>query len=314
MRPSFRHRLVNLIHSALLLGGMALISWVATAALAGPVTGLWVLAGLCIGLLFAPAAPKEMLLRLYGARPLGPREFPLGVELARRIAERADLPRPPTLHYLPSRAPNAFALGGREDSAIAISDGLLRMMDRREFAGVLAHEIAHVANGDLWIMALADTMTRATALLSQIGQIVLFVNLPLFLMGAVTIPWIVPIVLILAPVAMSLLQLALSRAREFDADRGAAQLTGDPMGLASALSKLERRTGRLWEELVMPGRRIPEPSILRTHPPTEDRIERLKELSDGRDDTPPAQRPLRVTRRLEPVIREPRMHWTGLWY
>ncbi|WP_227272060.1 M48 family metalloprotease [Roseobacter weihaiensis] len=92
-------------------------------------------------------------------------------------------------------------------------------------------------------------------------------------------PWIVPILLVVSPTIMALLRLALSRTREYDADRGGAELTGDPAGLASALLKLERRTGRFWEEMILPGRRIPDPSLLRTHPPTEERVRRLQELT-----------------------------------
>jgi heat shock protein HtpX len=190
---------------------------------------------------------------------------------------------------------------------------------------VFAHEIAHVANRDLWIMGLADVMARATALLSYAGQFLLIVNLPLLLFGAVTIPWIVPVVLIFAPTGMSLLQLALSRAREFDADRAAAELTGDPMGLAAALGRLERRPGRFWEEILLPGRRMPEPSVLRTHPRTEQRIERLEELArerrqrgrdgeggrrDRRDGDGGADIPVRIV----PVRHPPRLRWTGVWY
>ena len=88
-------------------------------------------------------------------------------------------------------------------------------------------------------------------------------------------PWLLVLTLALAPTFVSLLQLALSRAREFDADIDAAGLTGDPVGLASALDKLQRRQGSLWETILMPGGRIPDPSLLRTHPKTEERIVRL---------------------------------------
>ena len=128
-------------------------------------------------------------------------------------------------------------------------------------------------------MALADGMSRVVSLASWVGQAIFLINLPLFLVGAEVVPWTVPLVLIFAPTLMALLQLALSRSREFDADLGAVRLTGDAEGLARALLKLERRTGRFWEEIFLPGRRIPEPSLLRTHPPTEDRIARLRTLA-----------------------------------
>ncbi|HEU0221095.1 MAG TPA: zinc metalloprotease HtpX, partial [Paracoccaceae bacterium] len=213
MQPSLRHRLLNLLHSALLLAGMAAIAWISASAVAGPELAVYVLLGLVGGLIFAPVAPKEFLLSLYRARRLGARDFPDGVELLARLAARAGLPAVPALYYIPSSVPNAFALGGPADSAIAVTDGILRLLDRHEFAGVLAHEVAHIANRDLWLMGLADMMSRLTALLSYAGQIVLLLNLPLLLTGQVTVPWIAPLVLVFAPTIMSLLQLALSRTR-----------------------------------------------------------------------------------------------------
>jgi heat shock protein HtpX len=126
------------------------------------------------------------------------------------------------------------------------------------------------------------------SLASWVGQLILLLNLPLILAGAAHVPWQVPLVLILSPTIMALLQLALSRTREYDADRGGAELTGDPDGLASALLKLERRVGRVWEEMFLPGRRIPEPSLLRTHPPTDARVRRLRALSGPRRPVSPS--------------------------
>lgn len=315
MRPSAAHLWRNRLHSALLLGGMALIAWVCATAIAGQSAGLWALVGVLAVMLITPVAPKELLLSLYGARRLTDRSFPFGAEATRALAKRAALPQAPALYYIASSAPNAFAVGGPADSAVAVSDGLLRLLDRRELAGVLAHEISHVANRDLWIMGLADAMSRATALMSQIGLLILFLNLPLALLGAVTIPWALPLTLFFAPTLMSLLQLALSRAREFDADRAAATLTGDPMGLASALAKLERRRGGFWEDILLPGRRIPDPSLLRSHPPTADRIERLRALAETSDAAPPiAPTPLGLPAELIRVQRPPRLRWTGLWH
>jgi heat shock protein HtpX len=295
---------------------MALIAWICTTAVAGAAAGFWVLVGLCLALLIARAVPKDFLLSAYRARRLSEREFPEGAELLRLLSSRAGLRRPPTLYYVPSTIPNAFAVGGPGDSAIAVSDGLLRLLNRRQFAGVLAHEVSHVANRDLWIMGLADVMSRATAMLSYAGQFVLLLNLPLLLFGVVTVPWVVPLVLIFAPTIISLLQLALSRAREFEADRGAAQLTGDPMGLASAFGKLERRRGRFWEEILFPGRRMPNPSLLRTHPPTEERIVRLRKLaaSENKSDKGPPANGVRIPITITRVQDPPRIRWTGVWY
>ncbi|MGB0498435.1 MAG: zinc metalloprotease HtpX [Rubricella sp.] len=279
MHASPRHRILNVVQSALLLAGMAAIGWVILSTVAGPALALALVAGTVGGLLFAPRIPSRVLLGAYKARRLTGREFPEGVTILAELARRAGLPRVPELYYVPSRMPNAFAMGHPEDSVVCISDGLLRLLNRRELAGVLAHEVAHIAHRDLWVMGLADAMSRAVSLASWIGQLIFLVNLPLILAGAAHVPWIVPLLLIFSPTIMALLQLALSRTREYDADHGGAALTGDPESLASALLKLERRTGRFWEEMFLPGRRIPEPSLLRTHPRTEERIRRLRELA-----------------------------------
>lgn len=315
MRANTAHRLANLAQSALLIAGMGLTTWIAIDAIAsGPLTAI-VLIGLVGALLLAPRAPKEMLLSMYGAHRLTARDFPEAIALVERLAERARLTRPPALYYLPSAAPNAFAIGSRGDSAIAVSDGLIRLLNRREFAGVLGHEVSHIAHEDLWIMGLADVMTRITTMMSYLGQLALLVSLPLLLLGAPVLSWWAPLALVLSPTIVSLLQLALSRTREFDADRGGAELTGDPMALASALAKLERRRGGFWEEILLPGRRIPEPSLLRTHPPTEERIARLKAYAAAH----PSATPLETATALAapggvPIVRTPpRLHWTGIW-
>lgn len=293
MAPTLLHQARNLLQSAMLLGGMALLTWIVVGTVAGPDLTLAIVAGTVFGLLLAPSYPKTVLLSAYRARRLSGRDFPQGVQMLAELSRRAELPRVPALYYVPSELPNAFAMGDSRDSVICVTDGLLRLLDLRELAGVLAHEVAHVANRDLWIMGVADVMSRIVSLASWLGQLILLVNLPLLLSGAAYVPWHIPLVLIFSPTLMALLQLALSRTREFDADRGAVELTGDPEGLVSALSKLERRVGRFWEEMFLPGRRIPEPSLLRTHPPTEERIRRLRELA-GRPRPWPGAGPMRA--------------------
>jgi heat shock protein HtpX len=315
MSPDLRHRFRNLLQSVLLLAGMAGIAAVCISALFGAGAVLWVVIGVVGAFLLGPQIPRGYLLSLYGARPLSRQELPEAHRILERLAERAELPEPPTLHYIPSSVPNAFSVGAPESSAIAVSDGLLRILSRREFTGVLAHETSHIAHRDLWIMALADVMARVTALMSLAGQFILLVNLPLLLIGEGVVPWIVPLLLLFAPTIMSLLQLALSRAREFDADLGAARLTGDPMGLARALVKLERRQGRFWEEILFPGRRIPDPSLLRTHPPTEQRVERLRQLAESQvapEDEGPGT--ISLPGSIVRVSGPARLRWHGIWY
>lgn len=276
---------------------------------------VWALLGTLIGLAFAPNLSGRAILSMYGARLLDRSTFPEGYEIVGEIARRAGLPHTPQLFYVPSRMLNAFAVGGRDSAAIAITDGMLRNMTPRELAGVLAHEISHVRNHDLWVMNLADTITRLTSIMSVFGMFLLIFMLPLVLFGQASFPVLLPFVLLFAPTVGSLLQLALSRAREYDADLDAATLTADPEGLAMALEKLERLQGRLWERLFFPGQRIPDPSLLRTHPPTEERIRRLLALPKQAGWWPPImQSDMQVPRAFHPVTHAPRRRWHGAWY
>ena len=208
---------------------------------------------------------------------------------------------------------NAFSVGRPGEAAITLSDGLLRHLDRRELIGVMAHEMAHIANNDLRLHALADMLTRVSSLLSFLGQVLILLYLPLMILMDTWVPVLPILVLLLAPSALSLLQLALSRTREFNADLGAARLTGDPQGLASALGKLESSQGSLWETLFLPGRRVPAPSILRTHPHTGERVRRLREIA-GTQDPETFPGPDWLQERFPVVHRSPRWHWLGPWY
>jgi len=181
----------------------------------------------------------------------------------------------------------------------------------------LAHEISHVRNNDMWVMGLADLFTRMTNILSVVGQFLLLLNLPLLLMSDYTISWAAILLLVFAPTLSALLQLALSRTREYDADLGAAELSGDPEGMALALAKLERLQAGFFERVFLPGRQIPEPSLLRTHPPTQERLRRL--LALRHEPGFASQSQLRVPGTLRtpghgPVQHAPRRHMGGLWY
>lgn len=207
-------------------------------------------------LLLEPAAASGLTLRLYGARPLHPNEAPDLWAVLRELAARAGLPAVPVPHYVPSGVVNAFATGTKHHAAIALTDGLLRSLTPRELTGVLGHEIAHIANEDLSVMGLADSISRLTHLLALLGQIMLLFSLPALLWGTVAIQWPALLLLAVSPQLALLAQLGLSRVREFDADRLTAELTGDPQGLALALAKIERES-RAW---LLPGWGKPEPS------------------------------------------------------
>src|SRR5262249_24744120 len=232
--------------------------------------------------------------------------------LVQALAKRAQLPAVPRVYLIPSATLNAFAIGTPARCVIGLTSGLLERLDEREVAGVLAHEITHIRNNDIWVMSLADILSRLTRIMAFFSLFLFFISVPAWLLRGTPVPWIAIGILYFAPTLSSLLQLALSRSREYDADLGGATLTGDPRALASALTKLERYQGRFWEDFTMPGRRMPLPSVLRSHPETSRRIARLLELS-----IPPAPLPLPEIPgpwgMASPSPR-PHFHWSGFWF
>jgi len=301
----------------LFLGGfLGLLGWLLWGA---PGVVMLLAVGLS-GVIANPTLSPRWVMRLYGASRLGPERAPALVDVIKRLSVRAALPTSPQLYYVPSSLINAFAVGHPQSSAIAVTDGMLRRLDLREIVGVLAHEMSHIRNNDLWVMGLADMFSRATSLLSLLGQALLIASLPLVFFSMVSINWAVILLLIFAPTFSSLAQLALSRNREYDADLNAALLTGDPDGLASALAKIERIQGGWLEKILLPGRGVPEPSLLRTHPDTSDRIARLMALKPTRRDqgTWTSRKDLlhvhERSRYGHPVKRRPHWHLNGLWH
>jgi len=308
----------NRAHTLILLAGIGSL-------LALPTWLIWGLPGLLVAAAMAGIAsvgargiPPETVMRMYRARLVQGDATPLG-RITAELARRAELPAVPALYIVPSLTLNAFATGSRRRAAIAITEGLLRRLETREVAAVLAHEVSHIANNDTFVMGLADVVTRMTQAMSYAAAVLLAVNVAgLLFYGEASISWLAILILYLAPMLSSLLQLALSRTREYDADLEAAMLTGDPSWLASALGKLEQSNGTFWEDLTfpVPGRRIPAPSVLRSHPTTTDRIRRLTAL-DRRLASAPILVPAGPTMSLigvGPSTLHPRYRFPGLWY
>lgn len=276
--------------------------------------------GLIIALLLAMAifasSPKispRLILRMYGARLLTYAEAPALYDLVAKLSHRAGVENSPRLYYIPSSILNAFSVGSPADSAIALTDGLLRHLSWREIAGVMGHEVGHVRHNDLWIYAVADILTRITSALSLFGQLLIVLYLPVLFISQTRIPFLFILLLIFAPTLSMLMQLALSRTREFAADLAAVELTGDPAGLASALQKMEQYQRSLWDTLLLPGRKVPEPSALRTHPQTDKRVERLQSLAYGQPfahDRTAAVLPGHIPA----VEHPPRWHWFRPWH
>ncbi len=277
IRKLMQQRWRNLALTALILGGLGSLF----AALGWMVAGLEGLMGaVCagaLGLALEQRAAGVLLRKYFGARPIPPALAPELYGLALELSERAGLPRPPRLYYLPHAAARALATGSEGDPAIAVSDGLLRLLSPRELATVLAHEIWHIRQYDLNMMRLCLGAVRLTQSLALAGYFYYLSVLPITTAGEIKVPISALVLLAVAPMVSLLLWLGLSRTREFDADAGAALLTGDPQALASALTRLQAAAGSPWERF---GRSIPAwARWLDTHPTAEERIARLKELA-----------------------------------
>ena len=243
-----------------------------------------------IGLIFAvvlvivlslstPKISPHVVMRMYKAYMLSGGDARGLNEIISKLSGRAQLPTVPQIYYVPTRVMNAFSVGSRQNSAIALSDGLIRNLSRREITGVLAHEVSHIANNDLRLHALANIMTKITSTLSFFGQILILLYLPIALFSETHISFAFILLLIFAPTVSMLLQFALLRTREFDADLTAARLTGDPVGLATALKRMDTAEKSIWDMLFIPGRKVPQSSALRTHPHTKERVEKLMSLA-----------------------------------
>lgn len=314
----------NRFQSALLMLGMTAIMIALGWILLGR-SGVYVALGVCLAsVLIGPRVSPTMVIRLYKGQPIDPRQSGDLYEVVTELARRAELPKVPTLYYIPTRMLNAFAVGTEKNSGIALTDGLLRALTPRELVGVLAHEISHINHHDTRVMGLADVVSRLTGTLSQIGQVLLLLQIPAVLIGTSVVGltiWQI-LAMVFAPMASSLLQLALSRQREFHADTGAVELTGDPAGLASALRKLEQYQDGNWLQKVLLPQRAPAPAVLRTHPATQDRIDRLSDLLDQPPPVTQHQMSAQDATTADHLCdqcgpqfrRRPRMHLSGLWY
>jgi len=269
------HVWANRLQSVLLVAVLLAIGAMAGRLLLGDL-GLWLAIGAgAAALLAEPAAGAGLTLRLYRARPLPPAAAPALWRTLESLARRAGLPAVPRPYYVASPSLNAFAVGQREASAVAVTDGLLQALDQRQLNGVLAHEVAHIAHGDLRVMNLAAQVGRLTSLFSLAGQFLLLLSLPSLLAeGWWRVDWLAIALLLFSPQIALLAQLGLSRVREFDADMKAAALTGDPAGLAMALASIERAS-RPWYARLLPHLAQAQPPWLRSHPETRQRIERL---------------------------------------
>jgi heat shock protein HtpX len=231
----------------------------------------------------------KIVLSMYGAREVGLNEAPELYRLVQRLAQRAGIPMP-RVYIIPSDAPNAFATGRNpQHGALAVTEGILRMLDTDELAGVLAHELGHIRNRDTLIMTVAATLAGAITMLAhmaQWGAIFGFGRRDDEDSGGGGVLGLLAMA-ILAPIAATLIQLAISRAREYFADSTGAAIAGAPSGLARALEKLHYASQRLPMDanpatahlfIVNPLTGGSLANLFSTHPPIEERIRRLRRM------------------------------------
>jgi len=279
------HRLGNHLKTGLLLAGLTALFLAVGQRLGGAqgmlIAGMFVVGLNAVSFWFS----DRIALAMHGARPLAPGQLPWLESTVASLARRADMPMP-RLYLIPTPTPNAFATGrSPSHAAVAVTTGLLELLDRREIAGVLAHELAHVRNRDTLISTVAATLA---GVITHAAQMLFFFG-GAFLgrdrdedegSGLASLG-----MLLVAPIAATILQLAVSRSREYAADASAAALTGDPDALADALARLEHGAERLPYErapatahlfIVNPLRGGGLLSLFSTHPPTEERIRRLR--------------------------------------
>lgn len=281
------------IKTFLLLGLLSAVI-IGMGGLVGGRTGLIVACGLALVMNIGSYwFSDSIVLRMYGARELSPSEAPWLHQIVEDLARRAGVPKP-RICSIPEEAPNAFATGrDPEHGVVAVTDGILRILSPEELRGVLAHEMAHIANRDILIQTIAGVMGSVIVMLANMLQFTAFFggNRSNDEEGGGTSPLAAIALAILAPIAASLIQMAISRSREYLADETGAQLCGQPLALAGALHKLSGAAGALplhsgnacTEQMF-----IVKPAfgfggsmnnLFSTHPPIEERIQRLVDMN-----------------------------------
>jgi len=241
---------------------------------------------------FAYWFSDKLALMSYGAQPVSEAEAPELHAIVRTLATRAGIPMP-KVYIIPSASPNAFATGRNpQHAAVAVTQGIMQILNRQELEGVIAHELAHVQHRDILIASIVATVAGAITMLARMaGYAAMFGGyggdrdrerdgggLGMLLM------------MILAPIAALLIKLWISRTREYDADAGGAQIAGNPQGLASALEKLQAgtrmvpmngnpATSHLFIVNPLSGKSLI--SLFSTHPPIEERVARLRNMGRG---------------------------------
>ncbi len=273
----------NLLKTAVLMAAITAL-FMAIGSLLGGRTGMMLALAVAVGMnFFSYWFSDKMVLKMYNAQQVDEHSAPEFYRMVQELAQRAQLPMP-KVYLINEDAPNAFATGRNpQNAAVAATTGILRVLSARELRGVMAHELAHVRHRDILISTVSATMAGAISMLANFGMMFGGRDSE----GRPHNPIVGLLVMFLAPLAASLIQMAISRSREFEADRGGAEIAGDPQALASALQKIQRYASGM---PMAAAERHPETAqmmimnplsggglrgLFSTHPSTEERVARL---------------------------------------
>jgi heat shock protein HtpX len=280
--------MTNLFKTGLLLAVLTVMLVLAGGAIGGQ-RGMMVAFFIALAMnFFSYWFSDKIVLKMYGAQPVDEAQAPQLYAMVRRLAQRAGIPVP-KIYVIPSDSPNAFATGRNpEHAAVAVTEGIMRILDEEELEGVLAHELSHVANRDVLISTIAATLAGAITYLAHMAQwAAIFGGRSHDDEEGSSNPFVMMLFAILAPIAAMLVQFAVSRSREFQADATGARLAGRPWPLAKALEKLEvashmrpmpanPATAHLFIVNPLTGQSLMR--LFSTHPSTEERIARLRSM------------------------------------
>jgi len=279
--------MANTLKTTLLLGLLTGL-FVAIGALLGGRSGMVIAFGMAMVMNFVSYwFSDKIVLRMYGAQPIGEADAPVVYRIVRNLATKARIPMP-KLYLIAAPTPNAFATGrSPQHAAVAVTEGILRIMNEQELEGVLAHELSHVLNRDVLVSTIAATFAGAIGMLAHMAQWTAIFGGGRDDEGRSTNPIALIATIIFAPLAAMLIQMAVSRSREYEADASGARLTRQPLGLAAALAKLQQAnqmlpmdvnpaTSHLFIVNPLTGRGFA--TLFSTHPPIEERIARLQAM------------------------------------
>lgn len=278
---------MNYTKTAMLLAAMTAL-FLGVGFMLGGEAGMVIAFGIAVAMnVFAYWNSDKMVLKMYGAKEIGPQDSPNFYGMVKSLAQNAKMPMP-KVYLIENDQPNAFATGRNpENAAVAATTGLLKRLNGQEVAGVMAHELAHVQNRDTLTMTITATLAGA---ISMLANFALFFggnrNSPLGLIGTLAM-------MFLAPMAAALVQMAISRSREYEADKRGAELCGNPLWLASALEKIDRSAQSIDNDaaernpatahmfIINPLHAHKVDNLFSTHPSTANRVARLRAMTAG---------------------------------